>query len=330
LNRWALVKAPGRYEVAGSYVGETYTDIYSARPRAGPVSSDPICITVLPRTQDEMHDYIQGLTNQVMAWMAANPGKTKPHLDELVMKLMYTRSPEIVPTLLRTTYELGGEPGEGYWEHEALLYYVPRSEEIWKAITAAAASHPFVLNTEGLLQDYGFKSEDLKPVIERALAADNAGAWASGALLAGNAYYDDAFTARLIAIATDFYTPVNARGAALDALAQNRTDAGLKALRKLLNEADPGIWSALAMAISRGCDNQLKTPTGRHLHADDFDAKEMRAFIERLLASNNSEDRMRGTSLAEIFTNGARIPVPGRPAANPGSANRDDSIPSSQ
>jgi len=52
LNLWALITEPGRYKVMGVY---EYDPGYS--------TSDPISITVLPRTKAEMHDYIQGFTN---------------------------------------------------------------------------------------------------------------------------------------------------------------------------------------------------------------------------------------------------------------------------
>ena len=88
LNLWALMNEPGRCEVMG---------VYSDDP--GHSTSDPITITVLPRTEAEMHDYIQELTNN------AGPSGMS---EDLVKKLMYTCSPEIVPILLKVMSTEGG------------------------------------------------------------------------------------------------------------------------------------------------------------------------------------------------------------------------------
>jgi hypothetical protein len=330
LNRWVLIKEPGRYEVAGTYVGETYTDHYSARPRADPISSDSISIIVLPRTQEEMHDYIKGLTNQAAAWLALranqNEKRHDPVLEALWLKLMYTCSPEIVPSLLGSWYEAGAGPSnEGMWTQEALLYYVPRTEEIWQAIIAAATVHGCRPNMEGLLERYGFNRSELKPIIARALAADHSDEWASGAHLAFTSCYDDAFTARLITIANDSSLPATTRGLAMEALARNRTDAGVKTIEKLINDSEPEVWSWVALAICNGCDRDKESPTGRHLQPEDFDPKEIRTFIERMLASGKMEDQMRGVGLAEWFGDDALTPKLVALATNPG-VNRSTAI----
>jgi len=59
----------------------------------------------------------------------------------------------------------------------------------------------------------------------------------------------------------------------------------VKTLKTLLNDPDPDIWGPLAEAISSGYDSQIKTPAGRHLQPEDFDANDVRPFIERRLAS---------------------------------------------
>jgi hypothetical protein len=126
LNCWALIKGPGRYVVVGAY---------------RTVSSDPITVTVLPRTAQEMDAYISDLTNQIASlspkqifpygpYSTGSIGPT-PQMDELLEKLTYTCDPKIVPALLNTMYL----PGHGgFWESEAILDYVPRSEEIRKAL----------------------------------------------------------------------------------------------------------------------------------------------------------------------------------------------------
>ena len=212
------------------------------------------------------------------------------------------------------------------------MYHVPRTEETWQAIRAAADKYGLTADMKWLLQQYDFAPAHLKPVIERALAANNFGEWDYGASLAANSYYDDSFTARLVAIATDAAASVDTRGDALNALAQNRTDAGVKAIKTLLNDPDSGpeFCLRLAMAISRGYDDQLKTPTGRHLRPEDFDAKDMKPLIDRLLSSGRAVDHSYGESFAKQFREDAAASKPASPATNPVFTNTNGAIPSSE
>ena len=310
-NRWALLRELGQYEVVGSYF---LSDRRDQRTEAG---SAPLGLTVLPRTEKEMADYITGLTNQVMELLAKEPPK-KPgpptaELTDLVMKLMYTCRPEIVPALLRVLHGNGPEiqkdgstrisGNEGFYVNEALLYYVPKSESVGEALVEAATRNGSIRNLDGLLRHYEFDKAKLRPLIERALAAknDDLGEWRSGAGLAGHVYYDEAFTARLMAIATNSNATASSRGAAIDALAYNRTDAGVKTLKALLNDPDQQIWTPLAIALLNGYQSEVKTPSGRHLKPSDFDSRDIRPLLERMLASNNQTDRIFGTSLASQF-----------------------------
>ncbi len=327
LNLRALLKEPGRYEVVGTYLGNPIAEQRSllaaelsfkaatlASPFPGshiaPVSAAPISITVLPRTKMEMQDYIQGLTNQVAARLALRAGKKAGWLDAelrpLVMKLMYTCRPEIVPTLLRTMY---ADDSVGQWPDasEALLSYAPHTAETRRAILQAATNNGLSMKMMGLILNYDFDGNDLKPIIERSLAADNPGEWRAGAGLAGHSYYDDAFTARLIVIASGTNNQLFSRESAIEALACNRTDAGVKTLKTLLNDPDPQFRAQLAWAIRMGCSS-IKTATGRHLQPEDFDAKDMSSFIELMLASTNALNRAEGVNLAGLFGYDALTP----------------------
>ena len=311
LNDWALIKEPGRYEVAGIY----HAEVVSNNPAvsSGPfITSIPIApaltaINVLPRTEAEMDAYISDLTNQIASlspkqifpYGPYSPGSTgpTPELDGLLEKLAYTCNPKIVPTLLNTLY-LSGHGG--FRESQAILAYIPRSEEIRKALIETVTKRGLGPNgtISYLLRDYGFTKEELKPIIERALAPDNEQEWAAGAGLAQR-FGDDAFTERLVAIAK---TPrINAQTAAIEALADNRTDEGVKTLKELLNDPHEKIWSSLAVALLNGYSHRQDS-TGRPLLPDDFTAKDMKAFIERMLSSGGqNSDALWAVSLIEQF-----------------------------
>jgi HEAT repeat protein len=144
---------------------------------------------------------------------------------------------------------------------------------------------------------YGFTKEEMKPLIERLLGKNNPEDWSAGVELAAQ-YGDDAFTARLIAIAT---TPgINARLTAISALAYNRTDDGVKTLKTLLNDPDPKIWWPLGAAIQNGYYRGIQ-PAGRPLRPEDFTAKDLEPLIERLMNDTN-HDPVLGISLAAEFS----------------------------
>ena len=230
-------------------------------------------------------------------------------LRESVIKMMYTCSPKIVPALLSTMNDLAPRNASEFdWDEEALLYYVPHTEEVRKEILQWVAEQGLIGRNAGLLMDYGFKHEDLTPIIERALAADNIDAWYDGAWLAAFCCYDNAFSPRLAAIATATNSPGLARGMAIEALAWNRTDAGVQALRKLLKEPDHGIWEPLVNGFSGGYNNEMVSATGRHLQKEDFDAGDLRPFVDRLLASSNSKDVNLGVNLLIWFGDDAETP----------------------
>jgi Tfp pilus assembly protein PilN len=335
LNRWALLNEPGDYEVLATFLGGgAFGDQWQ-------VKADPLSITVLPRTPEEMDDYIRGLTNQVMVELAKprpTNGPPKQELTDLVMKLMYTCNPAIVPALLQILHDDGPEilkdgstrsrGNEGFYVNEALLYYVPHSESVGDAIVAAATRNGSIGNLDGVLRGYEFDKAKLKPLIARALAArnDDLGEWANGARLAAHTYYDDSFLPALIAIAINTNANANSRGAAMDALAYNRTEPGVSALRSLLNDPDPALWTPLAIAIENGLNNQVATPTGRHLLPADFSCAEVRPLLERMLVSPNMTDRIFGTSLAETYGDDALTAKLVVLATSPEMATRDRAV----
>jgi hypothetical protein len=281
LNLWALIKEPGRYEVMG---------IYGYDP--GYPTSDPISITVLPRTESEMHDYIQGLTNNV---------EPSGMSEDLVRKLMYTCSPEIVPILLKVMSAAGGNAK--FWATAALADYVPHTEESRKTILEAATKYG--LNGTGLEQvllAHEFDNQELKPVIERSLATDNPGEWQAGVWLALH-YFDAALTPRLIAIAGDSNTRGDTRSIAMRVLASNRTDAGVQAIKVLLKYPSPDMLRPLFETIANGYSGQGPAPAGSPLRAEDFSAEDLRPLIERLLASTNQalQLQLSGVILAKQF-----------------------------
>lgn len=247
LNRWVLIRTPGRYRITGVYRTEGNQKIESA----------PITIIVKPRSEADMETYIKSLSAKL------NASKAREDRDEIIKKLMYTGSPKIVPLLLDLMYERDS----GFWEAEALLYYVPHSDEIKQAILQTAANRGLGQSMQYVLAHYDVTPDEMYPLIERSLAPENPQAWANGAL-AAQVYASDTFTSRLITLATDPNS--GARDQAIYALALNRTDESVKTLKTLLEDADEAIRKTVARAIqvayrARGISR------GRPLRDEDFD-----------------------------------------------------------
>ena len=261
LNRWALVKEPGRYTVVGTYFGYTFSN-----PPAQAVRSEPITINLQPRTTEEMAAYIKDLAGQLPGKVHKSGTSVTPGVEAAVQKLMYTCSPQIVPALLQTMYQ-GAD--NGFWEAEALLYYVPRSEETKRAIVATAQERGVAEAMEYVLVNYGCTEEEMRVSIERSLQPDSPQTWSAGAM-AAQSHPNDAFTPRLIAIATDKALDNNARSRAIYALAANRTDESVKALKSLLTDPDERICSGVKQAINTAYHYRGRW-TGKPLKPEDFD-----------------------------------------------------------
>lgn len=260
LNRWALVKEPGKYFVTGTYPSEMYST------NSKNIVSTPITIDVKPRTDKEMDDYIAGLTNQIAALVPSKDYRYQGQMDSLVMKLMFTCSPTAVPALLNAMYQ----PSQGFWESEALLFYVPRTGEVKQMVIATASNRGLANGMQQALAAYGCTNrEELMPIIARSLVADSTNTWQAGALMAQQ-YADDSYTLRLIALATETNSP--ARDQAIYALAANRTDEGVKTLKALLHDPDLRICQTTMNAI-KSAYNYRGTWRGRPLNPEDFDEK---------------------------------------------------------
>jgi HEAT repeat protein len=296
LNRWALVKERGRYTVTGSYT--------VARNSMTPtvITSEPITVTVSQRSGADMEAYIGDLTNRLAA-LPAEPdyhgaiGPT-PDVDELVRKLMYTCDPGIVPALL---HSMAQSNHGGFWESEALLLYVPHTDAVRKEILDAASRQGLGSQPEYLLYQYDFPKAEVKPLIQQWLSSDNPMNAAFGASLASK-YFDDGFTPRLIAIATN--TAIPNRANAITALAYNRTDEGVRILKVLLNDPDPKIWVTLADALLNAYQRS-SVVQGRPLRQEDITAEEVKPLIRHLLESyKENPDVITGVSLEAYFASG--------------------------
>jgi len=248
LNQWALINEPGRYTITGTY----YTGIFHLRSKHPAVSCAPIEIIVRPRTNKEMAEYIKELSKKLKGIKIPKTGMTRQAWKEIVgtvKRLMYTCDPRIVPTLIDAMYEYNGRfNGLTIWTIDAFLYYLPRDTKIKNTILRAAKKDGLAYGMQYVLEELDCNEEEFKGIIKKSLTSENPDVQSAGAE-ASQRHPDDSYTTRLIAIATDANS--RARWAAIDALAYNRTDAGVKTLKVLLKNTNQDMRETAAHAIQR-------------------------------------------------------------------------------
>jgi hypothetical protein len=272
LQRRTGTLEPGEYHVTGSYrpVSPSASGATAELPA---IESPEVPLSIAPRTDDEMGAYIQGLAAELGA--AGAPGGDPRHdrereRDDLIRKLMYTRDPRMVPVV---TDAIWAGPRFPPAARTALERYVPDQALARAALLEAAGTRGLVDDQVTVtLRNLGATEAELAPLIARALAADSFATWQAGAAAAMDCADQDPYAARLVAIARDRTNP--ARERALIALAWNRTEAGLAALRGALQDPDPGVREITAFAI-RNVYLARRHPNGmgvgRPLLATDFD-----------------------------------------------------------
>jgi hypothetical protein len=247
LNQWAVPRSPGRYTIIGIYHGSF------GRPIQEPsgICSTPITITILPRSEAEMDAYINNLTN---------------HDGVDWMKLAFSGSPKTVPFLLNGMYH----GSDSFWTAEALAVYLPHTDSIKRQMIETVLKNGLKDNMVYVLENYQLSNREWLKLIARSLQADSPGTWGAGASAAALGHFDDALTPRLIAIANGNN---RARDQAIWALAMNRTDTAVGALRTFLKSPDKDVRLATEEAICVAYCYRGDYHRGEKLRPDDFDKK---------------------------------------------------------
>ena len=260
LNRWALVKHPGKYTVTGTYRARSHGPGKIAEIRARPIT-----ITIAGRTAKEMGQYIEGLGERLGA------AKDSAERQRIIQKLMYTCDARIIPILVDSL-----QARHTYWQLEAFRYYLPQDDKtrgrLRDEILAKASTLGLPSGTVSLLKELGCGPKVIRPLIEVSLRPGNSHAWAEGAL-AAQRHPDNSYTARLMEIASS--TKSNGWTGAIYALAFNRTDESVGFLRKLLNGPDKNLRRVAASAVRAAYVYRGNAP-GRPLKKGDFPAEYQR------------------------------------------------------
>jgi len=290
LNLWALINEPGGYTVTGTY----YPSMHEPAMEQMRADSEPIGITVKPRTDKEMADYIRELSNELQKSRIPKNGWTYDSLSEMrrareeaVKRLMYTCDRRIVPTLIDLMYE-NHHKNDAFWAKEGFVCYLPREPKIKEAVLEAAKKRGLARCMQTVLEAFGCSEEKFKEIIGISLASDNLDILGEG-VGAAQEHPDDEHIPQLIAIATDANRPdpnrpfyAIERHRAIYAIAFNRTDEGVKALKGLLKNP--------ANDIRRTTEEAIRGAYKRHPIYPKFSDAEYTAKLV-LIATNLKDPR---------------------------------------
>jgi hypothetical protein len=236
------------------------TASWQPAPGAQPVRSNTLAVAVRDRADADVAREAAALGSRLQA-EAEKVGEwgDRGNVDDLAWRLGFLGDAHAVPWLLDAMYRLR----RAYVEATILAYYVPEQQRTRRAMLGEARRRGLAPDMQWALEVLGATPAEMRAAIARSLAPDNRPAWPQGAL-AAQIHGDDAFTARLVALATDPQS--GAQDQAISALALNRTDAGVAALRKLRLGPRPA-WTEQCIRtayVARGAAE------GRPLRKDDF------------------------------------------------------------
>jgi hypothetical protein len=259
LNQWALINKPGRYTVTGTYF--YYTEDPNAKRVKGvrrmkemAVSSPPIEIVVKPRSYWHMGIHISSLLIQLKAIRPSEKWEIVTQREAILTKLAYTCDPRIVPTLIDLMYK-NYHNNEVFWAAEAFACYLPRDAKIKNQLIYAATKRGLAKGMCTSLEAFGCSEQKFKEIIAISLASNDLDILTEG-VLAAQDHPDDDHMATLIAIATGKHSQKEnhrlyriTRDRAICAIAFNRTDEGIRALKRLSEDPDQQIRRTTEDAI---------------------------------------------------------------------------------
>jgi HEAT repeat protein len=251
LNEWASLRQPGQFTVRGTYraVGATF-------------ESDAVIVSIAPRSRSDMQRYVAALQDQ---WITAS---TKEERDLAVRRLAYTFDERALPTLLDA---LHGDAS--FAASQGIVHYSPITTQSVERILEDFSNRGLPPEGVFVLLGIGASEAQIVPIIHRSLQDDLRSSWPTAAFGA-TLYGDDRLMPRLFAIAEMDDEP--ARIHAIQAIANNRTDEGVTALKRLLDDPDPELHRHVIEAIRaayarpRSPESLYMRPRGRRLLHTDF------------------------------------------------------------
>jgi hypothetical protein len=251
LNEWASLRQPGQFTVRGTY-----------RAAGATFESEPVTVSIAPRSRSDMRRHVAALQGQ---WTRAT---TKAERDLVAWRLAYTFDERALSTLFDA---LHGDAG--FAASQGIVHYLPITTQSVARIVRDFESRGLSPNVVFVLVGIGASEARIVRVLDRSLQDDRRSSWPTAAFGA-TLYGDDRLMPRLIAIAETIGEPARIR--AVQAIANNRTDKGVAALKRLLDDPDPELHRHIVEAIRaayarpRAPESLYMRPRGRFLLDTDF------------------------------------------------------------
>jgi hypothetical protein len=246
LNRWALINKPGIYTVTGTYSYHVRNPVASRKYGVSMMktlyaNSAPIEVVVKPRSRWAMGWYIRKLLRQLKKIKPSRKWEVVKKRTAIIARLAYTCDSRIVPTLIDLMYE-NHHQKEAFRAMEGFVCYLPHDANIKKVVLEVAKKRGLAPCMESVLEAFDCSEEEFKQVIRISLSSDDPNTVSRG-VIAAQTHPDDEYMSILISIALDPNRPDPnrhfssfERHRAIDAIAYNRTDEGVRALRALLKD----------------------------------------------------------------------------------------------
>ena len=267
LNRWTILTKPGKYRVVGLYdpsvVRSWESDTFHKQKGC---RSEPITITIGPRTPEAMGAHIDSLAQRLRS------ARGHEEHNSMFKKLMYTCDDRIVPVFVQELCRTPKRHSISRWVGEAYRFYLPDREGRRAAFRSAKGG--LSAGMFSTLGAYGCSEEQIRWFIRLGLSEEARKAWPGATQLAAR-HPDDANMERLATIATGWTRGPHGSWAdetrvwAIQALAQNRTDESVKALRELLEHKYRWVREDTKAAIVAAYKLPGSAP-GRRLLESDF------------------------------------------------------------
>lgn len=270
LNRWALIKKPGKYTVTGTY---TY-DIEDKDARIIPglknmktieVKSGPIEIEIKSRSSRQMGKYIESLQKELKQYPPSNKLEINSKREKTILKLDYTCDERIIPTLIDLIY-LNQHNNDLFWALEGFRCYLPKTPEIRNTLIETIRKRGFSHAIVSALEAHNCDEAIFKVFLIKALKSDNPDVVSEAVLVAQN-HPSDEIMPLVIAVAKGTLPnnqEVNisqiACARAMYVLAQNRTDEVVEALKEMKNDPNNRTSDAANKAIEQAYRRHLIYP----------------------------------------------------------------------
>ncbi len=250
INQLFLLSGPGTYTITGIFTAsrgrEGSHEVFSLR-------SEPISISIEARSVDQMGGHVEGLMRDLASAEAYDSDKA---VSSALWRLIYTRDRRMLPVLLDFAYA----DKEQDAVRSALMSYLPIEAETREMILDGARERGLTETIFDALRRFGCGQEELREVITKSLESSNGRTVRAGARAAAM-YPDDSHTAQLIQVARD--SESGGQLAAISALALNRTEEGVRALRGLIEDGDQDIKYHTLSAINLAYGGRLAVDEDR-------------------------------------------------------------------